>query len=223
VNSGVPRSIANAGCSLSHSVNWAGTLVCDLERAVSYFPNPLQSLQESDKVVLVLLREVEIETRVVEIDGVQQRGSRAIVKELIGDVYGGSRISPNGSYIAFLRAPVFLENKTGDPYILGASEIWLMGPHGESPHKIITADDLSGFKHIAWSPEGDRIAYKHWHQQGDDIVVSVESSDLNGTNKTTILSDNKLEDFAWVSSGRPIYSQNMEGYGSDYTADNLWR
>jgi hypothetical protein len=97
-----------------------------------------------------------------------------------------------------------------------------MGPHGESPHKIITADDLSGFKHIAWSPEGDRIAYKHWHQQGDDIVVSVESSDLNGTNKTTILSDNKLEDFAWVSSGRLIYSQNMEGYGSDYTADNLW-
>jgi hypothetical protein len=35
-------------------------------------PNALQRFQESDEVILVLLREVEIEARVVEIDRVQQ-------------------------------------------------------------------------------------------------------------------------------------------------------
>ena len=40
-------------------------------------------------------------------------------------------------FVAFLRIPVFLENVAGDPYTLGASEIWVMGPHGEVPRRII--------------------------------------------------------------------------------------
>ena len=143
-------------------------------------------------------------------------------QELIGDVFGGSRISPVDSNIAFLRVPVFLQNNIGDRYTLGAREIWLMGPHGESPRRMIAADDLSGFERIAWSPSGDRIAYKYWHQHGDTVGISIEAIDLNGKGKTTLLSDDTLEDFAWVSSGRLIYSQQGEGYSSDYSADNLW-
>jgi DNA-binding winged helix-turn-helix (wHTH) protein/Tol biopolymer transport system component len=142
--------------------------------------------------------------------------------QLIGDAYGGSAISPDGASIAFLRTPVFLENVAGDPYRLGAREIWLMGPHGESPRRIIAADDLSGFERITWSPVGDRIAYKYWHLQSETLQVSLEISRLNGADRTTILSENRLEDFAWVSSGRVIYSQELKGYGSDYSADDLW-
>ena len=142
--------------------------------------------------------------------------------ELIEDAYGASRVSPDGSSIAFLRVPVLLGNNIGDPYTRGAREIWLMGPHGESPHRIVAADDLSGFESIAWSPAGDRIAYKYWRQQGDIVRVSIESSAPNGTKQATIFSDDRLEDFAWVSPGRLIYSRNVEGTSSDYSADNLW-
>jgi DNA-binding winged helix-turn-helix (wHTH) protein/Tol biopolymer transport system component len=142
--------------------------------------------------------------------------------ELIEDVYGGSRVSPDGSSIAFLRKPVFLENIAGDPYTLGAREIWLMGPHREAPRRIISAEDLSGFERIAWSPAGDRLAFKYWHQKGETLRVSLETARLNGTGRATILSENRLEDFAWVSTRRVIYSQKLKGYGSDYSADDLW-
>jgi len=132
-------------------------------------------------------------------------------RELIGDAYGESRVSPDGSSIAFLRVPVFLENNIGDPYTLGAREIWLMGPRGESPHRIIAADDLSGFERLAWSPAGDRIVYKYWHRQGDTVRTSIESNDLKGASQATIFSNDRLKDFAWLSSGRLIYSQNVEG------------
>ncbi len=133
-------------------------------------------------------------------------------QELVEGVYDGYGISPDGSTIVFSRAPG----------AFGGREIWLMGSHGESPRKLLTAGDQSGFTGIAWSPVGNRIAYGNMHQQGDATTVSVESCDLNGVNKTIILSDDKLEEFAWVPPGRLIYSRNVEGYSTDYTADNLW-
>ena len=133
-------------------------------------------------------------------------------QELIEDVYDGYGISPDGSTIAFSRAPS----------AFGGREIWLMGSRGESPRKLLTAGDQSGFTGVVWSPAGNRIAYGNLRQQGDATTVLVESCDLNGANKTIILSDDKLEEFAWVPPGRLIYSRNVEGYSTDYTADNLW-
>jgi hypothetical protein len=40
---------------------------------VCLFPKLLESFQERDKVVLILLREVQVETNVVEGDGVRER------------------------------------------------------------------------------------------------------------------------------------------------------
>jgi hypothetical protein len=58
---------------------------------------------------------------------------------------------------------------------------------------------------------------------GGHVRVSIESSDRNGRgNQETIFSDDRLEDFAWVSPGRLIYSRNLEDSSSDYSADNLW-
>jgi eukaryotic-like serine/threonine-protein kinase len=134
-------------------------------------------------------------------------------QKLVEDFYGGSAISPDNSSIAFSRVPS----------AFGLREIWLMGPHGESPHKILTAGDLSGFEGIAWSPLGNRVVYRYVHHQGgetDKTSVSVESCDLNGANKTTILSDDHLDAFVLVSGGRLIYSRFAES--SDYGSDNLW-
>jgi Tol biopolymer transport system component len=119
------------------------------------------------------------------------------------------RISPDGSTIAYarLRSP------------LGAREIWLMGSQGESPHKILTAENEYSFRGIAWSPAGNRIAYGYARQQGEHMDLSVQSCDLSGTTKTTILHDNRLNALTWIPSGRFIYSRTAENAAQ---ADNLW-
>jgi Tol biopolymer transport system component len=127
----------------------------------------------------------------------------------VEDMARAGRISPDGSNIAYarLRSP------------LGAREIWLMGSHGESPHKILTAENEYSFRGIAWSPAGNRIAYSYARQQGEHMDVSVQSCDLSGTTKTTILHDNRLNALTWIPSGRFIYSRTAENAAQ---ADNLW-
>ncbi len=119
-------------------------------------------------------------------------------------------VSPDGSYIAYMAEPV--EN--------GYRSIWLMGPQGESPHKILTAGEQSAFMAAAWSPTARRIVYPYVHQEGDHLVVSVETCDLNGANKTQIISDFYLQYYCWVSRERFVYSR-AEGFGSSPVV-NLW-
>lgn len=67
-----------------------------------------------------------------------------------------------------------------------------------------------------------RIAYKYWHQQGEALHVSLESVRPSGADETIILSDDRLDDFAWVSSDRLVYSQKAESSAGDYSAEQLW-
>jgi eukaryotic-like serine/threonine-protein kinase len=129
--------------------------------------------------------------------------------ELIADVDSALGVSPDGSAIAFSRVPGYG----------GSREIWLMGPEGESPHKILTALDNHVFRSVAWSPSSSRIAYDQEDQQRPGVIV--ESCDRSGQNQTTILSDSKLNDFAWVPPDRFIYARTVEG-GNDYYSNNLW-
>jgi Tol biopolymer transport system component len=118
-------------------------------------------------------------------------------QELVEDAGWGARVSDDGSSVAFLK-------------VLGAfgwREIWLMGAHGEFPHKLLTAGEQSWFGRIAWSPAGGRIAYQYAHGEANSPNVTVESCDLHGANKTMILSDDQLGDFNWISSGRLVYSR----------------
>jgi serine/threonine protein kinase/Tol biopolymer transport system component len=128
----------------------------------------------------------------------------------VEDMFGGGMVSPDGSHIAYERLRS----------AIGAREIWLMGSHGDSPHKILTAENQVTFKDMAWSPTGNRIAYSYAHRQGDHIDTSIQSCDLNGANKTVILQDNHLRAFTWISSGRFIYSRNTEVGSAE--SDNLW-
>src|SRR5262249_49779195 len=125
------------------------------------------------------------------------------------DAGWGARASADGSSVAFLKVPS----------AYGMHEIWLMGAHGESPHKILTAGEQSGFRGIAWSPAGGRIAYQHAHGEGNTPDVSVESCDLNGANKRTILTDDQMGDFSWISPGRFVYSRGR--WAGDPTF-NFW-
>jgi serine/threonine protein kinase len=133
-----------------------------------------------------------------------------VPQELVDDFWGGGVVSPDATYIAYSRVGSNL----------GAREIWLMGPHGESPHKILTAADQAGFGDIVWSPAGRRIAYQYWRREGDKLDDSVESCDLKGANKTTVVSDDQLAGFDWISPGRFVYSRWVEG--ASVTTENLW-
>jgi Tol biopolymer transport system component len=95
-----------------------------------------------------------------------------------------------------------------------------MGSHGESPHKILTAENQSTFRDLVWSPAGNRIAYSKAREGGEHTDVSAESCDLNGANKSTILQDNNLNTLAWIPSGRFIYSRSAHRGTSE--SDNLW-
>ena len=128
----------------------------------------------------------------------------------IEDMFGGGAVSPDGSSIAYQRV------RSSD----GAREIWIMGPHGESPHKVLTAESQTTFQAIAWSPAGNRLAYRSRRAKNNHTEIKVQSCDLSGADITTIVQDNHLSAFTWAPSGRFIYSRNVE-FGSAQS-DNLW-
>jgi len=129
----------------------------------------------------------------------------------VEDMFGGGTVSPDGSGIAYQRV------RSSD----GAREIWVMGSNGESPHKILTAESQATFQAIAWSPAGNRLAFRSRRDRSNRIEIKVQSCDLRGADVTTILLDNHLNRaFTWTPSGRFIYSRNTERGSSE--ADNLW-
>lgn len=130
----------------------------------------------------------------------------------VEDMFGGGSVSPDGSNIAYQRLR----------RAIGAREIWVMGSHGESPHKILTAENQAIFKGIAWSPTGRRLAFTTYGRDkgGDHTEVMVQSCNLDGADIRTILQDNHLSAFTWLSSGRFVYSRNTEVASAE--SDNLW-
>jgi Tol biopolymer transport system component len=95
-----------------------------------------------------------------------------------------------------------------------------MGANGESPHKILTAENRATIYSIAWSPTGNRIAYRYRRSAENEIRIMIKSCDLRGASITIILSDNHLNAFTWTPSGRFIYSRNTELGSSE--SNNLW-
>ncbi|HET9696815.1 MAG TPA: protein kinase [Terriglobales bacterium] len=102
----------------------------------------------------------------------------------------------------------------------GAPELWLMGPKGETPHRIKSAEDQSGFQLLGWSPTGSRVVYIYVRHQEDRPDISVRSCDLDGTNEATIVREPRLDAYAWTSSERFIYSRTGDPGGTE--SDNLW-
>jgi serine/threonine protein kinase len=128
----------------------------------------------------------------------------------VDDMFGGGTVSSNGRAIAYER-----RRSIGE-----AREIWVMGSNGESPHKILTTDNQSTIKDVGWSPTGNRLAYRYHREQGGRTSILVQSCNISGADVKTIVQDNHLTAFAWISSERFIYSRNTEAGSSE--SDNLW-
>jgi serine/threonine protein kinase/Tol biopolymer transport system component len=119
---------------------------------------------------------------------------------------GSGAVSPDGSSIAYLKQPIDEAWR----------EIWLMGPRGESPHRILTAANQAELFNVKWSPTGNRIAYQYIDQTGRFL----DSCDRNGLAKTRILADRQLTNCDWTGPGRIVCSLFAEG--STVLASNLW-
>src|SRR5579864_9287958 len=90
------------------------------------------------------------------------------------DDAAAASVSPDGSQIAFL----------GDYDSGSAQGIWVSTADGDDPRRLITAQGGEHFSQVAWSPNGQRLAYSK-SLAGTGIYVSViESVSLKGDRKS---------------------------------------
>ena len=113
-------------------------------------------------------------------------------------------VSTEGSLVAFV---------SGDLH-----GIWVMGPDGENPHRIL-ADENKVYDALAWSPVGQRLAYmtrSSKHLAGEIDTVSLEGGSPSVVTSLHLQSDDS-SGMVWAQSGRIIYTLD-EGNSS-----NLWQ
>ena len=124
----------------------------------------------------------------------------------------GGILSPDGSRICSVSAI--------DPVA-----IWLLGANGEDPKKMLSLNRDEGLLEVAWSPDGNRIAYVRFRQSTDKFEVSLESLDLKSGQVVPILSDPRLgvriAGLCWLHDGRIIYSLREPPPSSQFES-SLW-
>ena len=108
-----------------------------------------------------------------------------------------------------------------------ARAVQVMGPNGENPRKIVEAGAEDSFVELAWSPDGERLAYSKWHSGPEGEAFSIESIHLESGRTNVALSDPRLwQDwrgilpFSWTPDGRLIYAR-QELPPNDQSS-NLW-
>ncbi len=104
----------------------------------------------------------------------------------------------------------------------GAGELWLMGPQGEEPRRLVAGSENDGVYQAAWSPDGQRIAYGRIHGTPDKLEWSIVSRDLKGGQPTVIVSGPRVAypNLSWLPGGRFVYS--MSEPESVRGESNLW-
>lgn len=128
---------------------------------------------------------------------------------------GGWKVSPDGRHIAFSPSASF-----GNFH-----EIWIMGCEGEDPHRVLAVGREGSLCSVHWSPDGQRLAYVRTQLTAERFSQSIETCNLKGTNRTTVLaidsqSGRWMQAFWWLPSTRIIYSQLETPDSSD---QNLWQ
>jgi Tol biopolymer transport system component len=124
---------------------------------------------------------------------------------------GAASVSPDGTQIAFTSGTTFGSN---------GREIWLMGPNGEDPHRIVAGTEGDNFPGAFWFPNGRRLLNGRFHRGADTDEVTIESRDLKGGPANVIVSDLRLTGGCLLPDGRIIYSM-AEPPPNDNDA-NLW-
>ena len=123
------------------------------------------------------------------------------VRKLWGGNVVGGVVSLDGSHIAFLR---------------DEGGIWLMGADGEEPHQILAGAEFPGGNSLAWSPNGQRLAYIRAPGDFSKRQATIETCDLAGGARTLVLSDPDLlgpsneNGIFWLPDGRIIYAVQVK-------------
>jgi serine/threonine protein kinase/Tol biopolymer transport system component len=119
-------------------------------------------------------------------------------RNLPDSVGGDVALSPDGSHIAYLKTP-------------SATEIWMMGANGEESHPIVEFDTLDSVESLDWSPNGKRLVYTRHRGEFRKAEVVIETCDLQGGQRTLVLSEPTLwgvdgvSAVSWLSDGRILY------------------
>jgi len=122
-----------------------------------------------------------------------------------------STLSPDGTAIAFSRFPMI-------------DELWLMGPDGEQPHRILSLAG-SEIQSIAWSPTSKRIALLH-STPPDQLPreAAIESCEQDGSHRVVVENDERLKGYSggmtWLADGRVFFTLAQPPPNDKYR--NLW-
>ena len=88
-----------------------------------------------------------------------------------------------------------------------------MGPDGEDPRRIASADPGTEYDGINWSPSGQRLLYLLDKGVTDKShEFNIETCNLDGGQRTVVLSDlrlgktNGVSDVTWLADGRVLFS-----------------
>jgi predicted Ser/Thr protein kinase len=112
------------------------------------------------------------------------------------DGAAAASVSPDGSQIAFL----------GDYDSGSAQGIWVSTADGGDQRRTLTAQPGESFRQVAWSPNGQRLAYSKTLSGAAIYVSVIESVSLKGGRPTRVVSSPKLQGFCWLPDGRIVYS-----------------
>lgn len=104
-------------------------------------------------------------------------------------------ISPDGSLISFGRGKGRF----------GYREVWLMGPGGENPRKLLSFNENEGVRRFHWLPGGRRIAYLRSNQDGETLLSSELESKFPPT-PLPISAMDRVKDFVFLPDGNILYS-----------------
>jgi serine/threonine protein kinase/dipeptidyl aminopeptidase/acylaminoacyl peptidase len=104
-------------------------------------------------------------------------------------------VSPDGTRIAYLND-------------YPATQIWTMGPDGEDPRRIASADPGTEYTALNWSPTGQRLLYVLEKVVTDKSPeLKIETCNLDGGQRTVVLSDLRLmSDITWLPDGRVLFT-----------------
>jgi eukaryotic-like serine/threonine-protein kinase len=98
-------------------------------------------------------------------------------------------------------------------------EIWVSGPNGENPRKILRSDS-DRYCALAWSPLSTRLAYV-FSRVGAESSASIATVSLDGRAATTVYSSDLMRcaAFVWTGDGRLLFVQDEP---PPYYSKNIW-
>jgi len=126
----------------------------------------------------------------------------------------GAAVSPDGSRIAFIRDATgrggVCRVKLDCRYALGR-EIWTAGLDGAEPQPIIDANPEDRFGPLAWSPDGQQIAYVKLYATAKVSQFNVEIRDLRSGRSEVLHSEPAFNADAEMLAWQPMVSWTRDG------------